>query len=127
MNDFRAFMDEMGISEQQLRVAEFLSDDGTPSNPADVMTATSEIHGIGLFSARAFNSGECVATALHDLRWTEAGRFANHAKEPNMDARPYERGLNFYARVPINPREELTVNYRSIRDALKNQTNHHYV
>lgn len=54
-----------------------------PAGSYKVMLATSPIHGRGLFATGNIASGEVIAPARIDGKRTPAGRYINHAREPN--------------------------------------------
>ncbi len=90
-----------------------------PHGGYKVQVGTSLIHGKGMFATGCFEAGEVIAPARIDGRRTPAGRFINHAKEPNaaMIARD-GGGIDCVALRKIegckggNLGDEITIDYR---------------
>lgn len=117
MNDYLAFLEEVGLKEEQMQP----NGDFIPNESPRVEFRPSAIHGIGMFSRASHQPGQFIADARIGGRWTEAGRFTNHAAVANMQAIGNANYLQFIATALISPGDELTVNYRSVRAAIFNQ------
>jgi hypothetical protein len=77
----------------------------------------SEIEGLGVFCLKSFAEGDAVAPAsLRGFR-TQVGRYTNHSFAPNALACPLLNGsVLFMASRTIASGEELTVDYRQVRE-----------
>lgn len=72
----------------------------------------SPIHGMGMFSTRAFACGDVVAVARKGGKRTPAGRYTNHSGDPNVAAQMLEGGdVNLIAIRPISAGEEILNDY----------------
>jgi hypothetical protein len=84
-----------------------------------MMVAPSNIEGKGVFATGNIETGEIIAPARIAGKRTPAGRFTNHAKNPNAKMILLDNGdVNLVAVVPIvgckggNLGEEITIDYR---------------
>lgn len=122
-DDYRAVLKECGITqaevEEDMRTVEVIP---LPHGSYKVKLGESLIHGTGLMATAEIAAGEFIAPMRIGEHKTIAGRFTNHAKQPN--ARP-ERVGNEVWLVALHPitgckgghdGEEITIDYR---EALK--------
>lgn len=119
MNDYFLFLEEIGITEAQIREAMSRGVDYDPTEIKGIELRPSGIHGTGTFSTRCFALGEHIADGMKMGRWTTLGRFANHSLIPNMRAESAEGSMIFVADRAIRENEELTINYRSVKAAIE--------
>ena len=78
-----------------------------------VRTGPSQIHGQGSFTTAKVKAGEPIATIAVQGNRTQAGRFMNHADQPNAHAVLTDDGrLVAVAQRDLAPNEEVTVDYR---------------
>ncbi len=108
--------DHASVQEQSLNEEDQMP---FPHGGYSVMVATSKIDGKGLFATASFNKGQAIAPARLNGKRTPAGRYVNHAKNPNcyfvMDER---EDIHLMAGEKVdgcqggNIGDELTVDYR---------------
>jgi hypothetical protein len=120
-DDYQAMLIELGVSEAQVRAQ---SED--PSNQCPfphgtycVKVGASRIQGQGLIATADIKAGDFAAPALWDGKRTPAGRYINHAHQPNAEmveggpGRVWVRALRDIAGCRGGQDgEEITVNYR---------------
>jgi hypothetical protein len=90
-----------------------------PHGGYKVMLSSSKIEGKGLFATGNISAGETIAPARIDGKRTPAGRYTNHAKNPNAMMVLLDNGdINLVAKRNIlgckggNLGEEITIDYR---------------
>jgi len=90
-----------------------------PHGGYKVQVAASLIHGKGMFATGCFEAGEVIAPARICGKRTPAGRFVNHAKEPNAAMIAHANGnIDCVALRKIegckggNLGDEITIDYR---------------
>lgn len=77
-----------------------------------VQIGDSPIHGKGVFSTRRFTEGEVICPARILDKRTPAGRYCNHAAEPNAMMLLHESGVvALVAVTDIEPRTEIVTDY----------------
>lgn len=125
IEDYKQVLSDFGITEEEARsVSENLSDmTELPFGEYKFKVAKSSIDGNGLFATADISPNEEIAPARIKSKRTIAGRFTNHAKDPNAQMVSAINGdICLFAIKPIKgcrggqDGEEITVNYR---DALK--------
>ncbi len=120
--DFLAAIAELDVSEQVVREQSECQDDlWVGAITAAVQVGPSTIEGKGLFATAPFKNGEVIAPARIAGQRTIAGRYTNHAKEPNAIAVLYATGdVAFVAIQDIAGNQggrlgdEITVDYRQV-------------
>lgn len=123
--DFFKALRDLEISAEEVRsISENEADQmDFPSEFAGrVNVRASEIQGLGLFALRPFSAGVVIAPARIRDKRTPAGRFTNHAVQPNafMQESDTLDMIKLVCLRPIAPGEEITVDYRKARQtALK--------
>lgn len=115
--DFDAFIKGLGISPEALRDAKAKF---TPCSflPSHLELGASGIEGEGVFARRPVREGEMVANAIEDGHWTEAGLRVNHAVIPNVKIERHGNAHRFIATRSIDRGDEITTNYRQIKEAI---------
>lgn len=122
--DFDQFLWEFGLTaDYVLAESEQLSDQiPFPPGAYKCKVGYSHIEGKGLVATSDIKAGEVIAPARIDGRRTPAGRFTNHAKNPNARMIGKSGDIYLLALKPIGGAlggfdgEEITVDYR---EALK--------
>jgi hypothetical protein len=121
-NDFMAALSELGISADTVH-AQSVNEADQCEMPHDIScrikVGASPIEGRGLFATADIAQGEHIAPArINGLR-TPAGRYTNHAKQPNARMAGDDQGnIHLIALRPISgcmggrDGEEITVDYR---------------
>jgi SET domain len=119
--DFALFLSEIGATQHQLdEAAKHVGVVGIPVGFSHyVFVAASPIDGMGVFSKKRFDPGEFIAPGRINEDWTIVGRFTNHSKTPNSRVLKEGDLLNHYASVPIGELEEITLDYRQVRNELE--------
>lgn len=117
--DFRDFLSEIGVTQEQMDAAAL-----TVPPPIEVdgdnrhRVLPSAIEGVGVFSGGDFKAGDHLCTLMTGGKWTVCGRYINHDPDPNIRASGDSIALVGIAIREINEGDEITLNYRQIRDAL---------
>jgi len=121
VTDFRLAMEEHGFDLGWVRtVSEYEGDQiPFPCGSYKAVVSNSKIEGKGLFASGNIEAGEVIAPARLGDKRTPAGRYTNHAKNPNayFVLLP-NNDLNLVALRPIrgtvggNIGEEITIDYR---------------
>lgn len=120
-NDYEEMLNELGVTEELVREqSENLSDQiQLPFGHYKIKTGRSKIQGTGLMATADIAENEVIAPARINGYRTIAGRFTNHAKEPNAEMRVNRQGdIDLVAIKPIKgcrgglDGEEITVDYR---------------
>ena len=79
-------------------------------------TGPSSIHGIGVFSIKRIPKGTFIGITHYgypdDVKTTELGKCHNHSEDPNVVSRLEGIVRKFFALRDIEPKEEITVDYR---------------
>jgi hypothetical protein len=118
--DYRQVLVEFGFTEEIARrqSENELDQIPFPHGGYKVGVFNSPIEGKGLFATASIAEGEVIAPARIDGMRTPAGRFTNHAKEPNAEM--VRIGENIYLKATKDIAgckgghlgEEITINYR---------------
>jgi hypothetical protein len=127
--DFNDAITELGYDADTVRkMSENLDDQiPFPHGSYKVMVSDSKIEGKGLFATGNIEAGEIIAPGRVNNKRTPAGRFTNHAKNPNATVVLRDNGdIDLIARRAINGcrggnlGEEITIDYReSVRLSLR--------
>jgi len=126
--DYEAFLKEWGLSAEYIRqVSEDDSDAiELPNGTYKFQVGNSPIEGKGLFATADIEQGEDIAPARIEGKRTLAGRYTNHAKEPNavmvsLYGVDGDKSMVILRAIkPIKGRrggqqgEEITVDYRQV-------------
>lgn len=116
--DYSLMVESMGMSEDDIQKQ--------VTNEADIMAMPDEydlafvgesmIQGKGYIADQLICGGDLIAPArIGDFR-TDAGRYTNHALNPNAAMVVCGSGVDLMALKNIEPGEEITVNYRDVID-----------
>lgn len=116
--DYSLMLESMGMTEQEVQ--------DQVTNEADMMAMPEEydmafvgesmIQGKGYIADKNIYGGDFIAPArIGDFR-TEAGRYTNHALNPNAAMVVDGSDVDLMALKDIEPGEEITVNYRDVID-----------
>lgn len=119
--DYVSMLEQFGFSEQMVRSQSENEADqiGFQAGARRVKIGKSAIEGFGLFATADIQSGELIAQARIGGMRTPAGRYTNHAKNPNarMEMTPFG-DINLVAIRSIKgchggmDGEEITIDYR---------------
>jgi len=127
--DYKALLDELSITEEMVQKDVQNKDDliDLPHGSYKCKLGASPIHGKGLFATKTIMAGEIICPArLMDKR-TMAGRYTNHAKEPNAIMKDNNGDINLVCLKEIKGQhagrdgEEIVINYRDSINLLKEQ------
>lgn len=114
MSDFDQFITEMGITHQRLAVSKATIPRPAKTERELVEPRPSKIEGEGAFATQSFAAGDLIAPIRENGAWTLTGLLVNHAFDPNAIFEADE----LIALKPIDLGEEITLNYRQVRDKL---------
>lgn len=120
MNGYEEFLASIGANEAQMLSAA-ASVNFRPASVSEIYAIRldrSPIHGLGVFASRDIQWGGFVADGFIDGVWSLTGRFLNHSDEPNLELRGALCHNHFQAIDEIQSGEELTVDYRQVRNLL---------
>lgn len=127
--DYFAALDEFGFTEDVARAQSENRDDQIPFpyGGFKVQVAPSRIEGKGLFATAVIEPGEIIAPARIGGLRTPAGRYTNHAREPNAVMEWLGENIVLVATRPIRGMaggqlgDEITIDYRAaLRLQIKN-------
>lgn len=113
--DYAKFLEEFGLTEPMVSsVTEHTADMvPMPAGFDALRRGKSAIEGEGMFASRGIGPGELIAPARIGSNRTPAGRYTNHAAEPNARFVLMGNGdINMVAVTGIPAGREVTINYR---------------
>lgn len=115
-SDYESMVSGMDMTEEQIREQVCSRSDMTemPTEYSFIYVDRSTIEGKGLYSTKKINSGSFVCPSRIRNKRTIAGRYTNHALQPNAKMTIDDKGINLVAIKDIEPNEEITVNYRDV-------------
>lgn len=128
-DDYSKFIQEIGMSEEQVSVFVTNESDQIPFPVGDwsVSISDSPIQGRGLFATASFLPGEVIAPARIGCKRTPAGRFTNHSNSPNSTMQKATNGdIDLVAIKLIGGcsggqiGDEITVDYRNALSVSQN-------
>lgn len=114
--DYLLMVDSIGMTEDEIskQVTNEADMMAMPDEYNMAFVGESKIHGKGYFADQLITGGSLIAPArIGDFR-TEAGRYTNHALNPNAAMVVCGSGVNLMALKDIEPGEEITANYRDV-------------
>jgi hypothetical protein len=111
--DFVAFLAEEGLTMVDIEAAKAAEKFSLKPSP---------IEGLGAFANHNFADNEIIDVMLFNGTFTTLGRYMNHSPFPNTRPVAVSNGSVFQAATAIRAGEELTVDYRSVRELLKKFT-----
>lgn len=120
--DFKEMVKEIGISEETIQAETDRDHDliPFPNGSYSVSVSDSDIHGKGLFATKNYKVGEYIVPANINGYRTPAGRFTNHAKDPNAKMEVLGNTVMLIAITDIKGYrggylgDEITVDYRQV-------------
>lgn len=122
--DYQLAIAELGFTHEQV-LAISRTDDVVDFGCELILICNSQREGLGVFAIQSFAAGEKVAVASIGGMRTEAGRYTNHAAEPNAVMEIGEGGMIYLvAKTLIHAHTEVLVDYRqakSVADQLKKE------
>ena len=86
----------------------------------DLYVSTSEIEGKGFFSVKDIQTGDFICPSRLGDKRTPAGRYVNHALQPNAQMMVNGKDVELVAIRDIEAGEEITVNYRDVLTSRNN-------
>jgi SET domain len=118
--DYGRMLEDLGVTAEQVRAQSENTSDQIPFPQGDykVKVGRSRIEGQGLIATADIKHGEIICPGRIDGMRTPAGRYINHAKEPNAKMYGHARAIYVVALRDIEgcrggqDGEEITVNYR---------------
>ena len=120
ISDFDLFLSEVGLTRADMDRARSRVTFASLSahEQVRVVIGQSKIDGLGVFAKRLLHDGEPVAPVMFQYYWSSTGRYLNHSAQPNVRVEKKPDGFWFVAAHDIAQHEELTVNYRDVREAI---------
>lgn len=118
-HDYDLFLKENGLTQKQ--VLDGLIASKVDWSPCDcVHVAMSKISGVGMHAGIGMVVGDAIVMIKHDDVWTLAGRFTNHSMHPNSEVFKDDIDGAYWLRAirPISPGEEVTSNYRQVKQVM---------
>lgn len=128
--DYRHFVAEIGLTEEDMEAVRLSIDyDKFPPLPDTLYRRESLIHGDGLFARREFAAPyqlpegtwmcACISLCYKHGEFSLAGAIMNHQPDPTAMVRPFADGLFIFSTKKIEIGEEITVNYRQMREVVE--------
>ena len=115
MNDFPAFLAEIGLTQAQMdAAAASMPRPLSRMDAEDYFVAPSEIQGFGCFALKDIDG--LIARLRTGDDWHEAGRFINHSATPNAVASMQDGNMVAHGNVARG--DEITLDYRQVRDCV---------
>lgn len=120
MSGFERFISECGLSQDDMdRAKKDISYQPMDSNEELlVVLAKSPIEGLGIFARARIGAGEMISPAFNAGVWSYCGRFLNHSDLPNVAIHRIGGVTLFNAKHTIEVGDELTVDYRQVREVI---------
>lgn len=113
--DYKSLVNQIGMSEEEIQKQANNEDDFIHISGHDwIQIKDSPIHGQGLFVSIDYWEGDIILPARIGDKRTIAGRYTNHAMNPNAKMVVTDTGVDLVALRHIEENEEVTVNYGDI-------------
>ncbi|MDA3807372.1 MAG: SET domain-containing protein-lysine N-methyltransferase [Thiomicrorhabdus sp.] len=114
--DYQIMIEDIGFTEEKVQEIVQNEEDQTelPEGYEFISVLPSKIHGNGLFSDIKIQANTVICPARINDKRTIAGRYSNHAQEPNANMLVTNHGVDLVSLRNINAEEEITVNYRDV-------------
>ncbi|MBL4622906.1 MAG: SET domain-containing protein-lysine N-methyltransferase [Immundisolibacteraceae bacterium] len=111
--DYLAMVDKMEMTEQEIRsqVESKLDQMNMPIGYENLYVDDSKIEGKGFFSTCKIDADHVICSSRINGKRTPAGRYINHAKQPNATMKLVDKNIDVIALKDIEPFEEITINY----------------
>ena len=128
LSDYQEFLKENNFTQSQIDVIVHDTSDliDFPYGVSGVQLSKSTIHGIGMFACQPYKEGEFICEASINNKRTPAGRYVNHAKNPNaMMVMNDHGGIDLMCIKDIQGKkggllgDEITVDYRDSIAAIR--------
>jgi hypothetical protein len=108
---FLQAIEAFGFTEESVRAISVDESTLDRASLDGVQVQRSMIEGDGLFSTRSFAEGEIICPALVGDKRSLAGRYSNHASNPNCVMAYVDGALTLVAARAVESGEELTTDY----------------
>jgi hypothetical protein len=114
--DYKSMISEMDINEDEMDEQVKNTNDMTelPDDYSHIYLDNSSIDKQGLFSELKILSGDIICPSRIKDKRTIAGRYTNHALQPNAEMIFDGENINLVSNRDIEANEEITVNYRYV-------------
>ena len=114
--DYKSMISCMKINEQQILEQVNNTDDMTDLKKeySHIFVSDSKIDKKGLFSKIKILNGNVICPSRIDGKRTIAGRYTNHAIQPNAEMIFNGKNIDLVSNRDIEINEEITVNYRKV-------------
>jgi hypothetical protein len=111
--DYELFLKQIGMTEEQIQSVVKIDFDLIPMPGGfSVEVKKSALHGMGLFTTKAFRRGDVICPGRLDGKRTPAGRFINHAAIRNAMPVKMDDDIFAVAATDLSAGEEVLINYR---------------
>lgn len=117
--DYLSVLSESGITHETARLQTENEDDRIDIDNSNIRVSKSPIDGQGLFVTTMVKAGDVICQARIDGKRTQAGRYTNHAMNPNAKMVQYANGdIDLIALIDIKGCQggdigtEATIDYR---------------
>lgn len=117
--DYLSVLSESGITHETARLQTENEDDRIDIDNSNIRVSKSPIDGQGLFVTTMVKAGDVICQARIDGKRTQAGRYTNHAINPNAKMVQYANGdIDLIALIDIKGCQggdigtEATIDYR---------------
>lgn len=121
MSDYETFLIENGLTEAAMAEGLKHAKVNSAIQPGIIVLA-SNIHGVGVHAQHSFVKGESIAEVYGFKHWTLAGRYTNHAAEPNAEVVDCGHAIFALGALKhISCGEEITANYRQVKLVMGNE------
>jgi hypothetical protein len=113
--DYKLMLKEYGFTEELVREQTENTEDQIEVDHPGVSVKDSYIQGKGLFADKSFKPGDVIMPGRIGSMRTIAGRYTNHAIDPNAKMLKNGQNIDLVAIMTID-KEEITVDYRICLD-----------
>ena len=112
MNDYKKFLNEIDLTENQVQILVNLDNVIEVKHP-NYHKENSDIHGVGVFASKDIKKGETIGEVTINKGYrTVLGRWVNHCKNKNTRFYHTNNGLTAIAEKNIPCNEEILIDYR---------------
>jgi len=114
--DYESMVNSMNTTEKDIRsvVENDLDQIKMPIGYEHIYLNDSKLEGKGIYSSKKIINGDFICPSRIGNKRTPAGRYTNHALQPNAKMIFNHNGMDLVAIKDIEVNEEITVNYRNV-------------
>lgn len=115
-SDYLKFLNELGLTESDMQRGLAVSAVTEDSLPSRCEVKKSDIHGLGVFVSEEVHG--TLGVFLSGKGWSLLGRYTNHSSSPNSIVVEDKRSGDIYLLSSAKSGEEVTVNYRQVKEVI---------